>query len=195
MDFLSCYCLCVKFSLRLMHNIHSLINVEKSILKGHFQPTKANKNWFRKNNNIFSARYLQTMVTYNNQIGFLKFVTLHSCTIELILDELKNIRWIWHQEIRTPCIIFTKLLVWYTPNSLNSKSIYNTLLLEFYICAKPRLTHWYPCPKKVSLLLHRGVQKQKQEHRKEGTFKHCTQHNNKQNGKRGQETSEGLRAP
>ena len=40
------------------------------------------------------------------------------------------------------------LHVWYKPNSLNSKSIYNTLLLEFYICAKLRLTHWYPCPKK-----------------------------------------------
>ena len=184
MDFLSCYCLCVKFSLRLMHNIHSLIDVEKSIMRGHFQPTKANKIDSEKKIIFFSAWYLETMVTYNNQIGFLKFVILHSCTIELILEKLKNIRWIWHQEIRTPCIIFTKLLVWYTPNSLNSKSIYSTLL-----------THWYPCPKKVSLLLHRGVQKQKQEHRKEGTFKHCTQHNNKQNGKRGQETSEGLRAP
>ena len=49
-------------------------------------------------------------------------------------------------------------IIWYKPNSLNSKSIYNTLLLEFYICAKPRSTHWHPCPKKVPLLLHRGVQ-------------------------------------
>ena len=50
------------------------------------------------------------------------------------------------------------LSVWYEPNSPNNKSIYNTLLLEFYICSKPRLTHWYPCPKKkVPLLLHRGV--------------------------------------
>ena len=43
MDFLSHHYLCVKFSLRLMHDIHSLIHVEKSILKGHFQPIKANK--------------------------------------------------------------------------------------------------------------------------------------------------------
>ena len=43
MDFLSRHYLCVKFSLRLMYNIHSLIQVEKSILKGHFQPIKANK--------------------------------------------------------------------------------------------------------------------------------------------------------
>ena len=50
------------------------------------------------------------------------------------------------------------LSFWYKPNSLNNKSIHNTLLLKFYICAKLRLTHWYPCPKKVPLLLHRGVQ-------------------------------------
>ena len=42
--FLSRHYLCVKFSLRLMHDIHSMIHVEKSILKGHFQPIKANKN-------------------------------------------------------------------------------------------------------------------------------------------------------
>ena len=40
---------------------------------------------------IFSARYLETMVTYNNQIRFLKFVILYSSTIELILEELKDI--------------------------------------------------------------------------------------------------------
>ena len=44
MDFLSRHYLCVKFSLRLVHNILSLIHVEKSILNGHFQPIKANKN-------------------------------------------------------------------------------------------------------------------------------------------------------
>ena len=43
MDILSRHYLCVKFSLRLMHNIHSLIHVEKSIPKGHFQPIKANE--------------------------------------------------------------------------------------------------------------------------------------------------------
>ena len=79
--------MCVKFSLRLVHDIHSLIQVEKSILKSHFQPIKANKNI-----NNFSARYLGTMVTYNNQIRFLKLVTLYNCTIELILEELKDIR-------------------------------------------------------------------------------------------------------
>ena len=42
--FLSRHYLCVKFSLRLMHDIHSMIHVEKSILKGHFQPIKAYKN-------------------------------------------------------------------------------------------------------------------------------------------------------
>ena len=56
MDFFSCHYLCVKFSLRLMHNIHSLIHVEKSTLKGYFQPIKAKKNWFRKNiNNFFCS--------------------------------------------------------------------------------------------------------------------------------------------
>ena len=44
MDILSRHYLCVKLSLRLKHNIHWLIHVEKSILKGHFQPMKANKN-------------------------------------------------------------------------------------------------------------------------------------------------------
>ena len=44
MDFLSRHHLCVKFSLRMMYNIHSLIHVEKSILNGHFQPIKDNKN-------------------------------------------------------------------------------------------------------------------------------------------------------
>ena len=41
---------------------------------------------------IFSTRYLETMVTYNNQKRFLKFVTSYSCTIELILEELKDIK-------------------------------------------------------------------------------------------------------
>ena len=49
------------------------------------------------------------------------------------------------------------LSVWYKPNSLNNKSIYNTLLLEFYICAKPRLTHWYPCPIKKCHYFCAGV--------------------------------------
>ena len=30
------------------------------------------------------------MVTYNNQIRFLKLVTLYSCAIELILEELEE---------------------------------------------------------------------------------------------------------
>ena len=49
------------------------------------------------------------------------------------------------------------LSIWHKPNSLNNKSIYNTLLLEFYICAKPRLTHWYPCPKKKCHYFCTGV--------------------------------------
>ena len=44
MDFSSRHYLFVKFALHLMHDIRSLIHVEKSILKGHFQPIKANKN-------------------------------------------------------------------------------------------------------------------------------------------------------
>ena len=44
MDFLSRHYLRVKFSLRLMHYIHSLIHAENSIQKGHFQAIKANKN-------------------------------------------------------------------------------------------------------------------------------------------------------
>ena len=160
MDILSRHYLCVKFSLRLMHNIHSLIHVEKSILKGHSQQINANKNWFRKNVNILSARCLETMVTYNNQIRFLKFITLYSCTIDLILEELKDIKWIWHQEIRTPYMLlwhFLHYCVWYKPNSLNDKSIYTTLLLECYICAKSRLTYWYPCRKKKCQYFCTGV--------------------------------------
>ena len=49
------------------------------------------------------------------------------------------------------------LSVWYKLNSLNNKSMYNTLLLEFYICAKPRLTYWYPCPKKKCHYFCTGV--------------------------------------
>ena len=49
------------------------------------------------------------------------------------------------------------LSVWYKPNSLNNKSIYNTLLLGFYICAKPRLTNWYQCPKKKCYYFCTGV--------------------------------------
>ena len=41
---------------------------------------------------FFSARYLGTMVTYNKQRKFIKFVILYSCKIELILEELKDIR-------------------------------------------------------------------------------------------------------
>ena len=86
MDFLSRPYLCVKLSLRLMHDIHSLINFELSILK-------LIKIYSEKMLIIFFARYLETMITYNNQIRFLKFVTLYSCTIELILEELKYIKW------------------------------------------------------------------------------------------------------
>ena len=53
MDFLSRNYLCVNFLLCLMHDIQPLIHVEKYILKGHFQPIKANKNLFRKNVNNF----------------------------------------------------------------------------------------------------------------------------------------------
>ena len=48
------------------------------------------------------------------------------------------------------------LSVWYKPNSLNNKSIYNTLLLELYICAKPRLTYWYPRPEKSAITFAQG---------------------------------------
>ena len=53
MDCLSRHYLCVKFSVRLMHNIHSLVHAEKSILKGHFQPKKATKINSEKNVNNF----------------------------------------------------------------------------------------------------------------------------------------------
>ena len=101
------------------------------------------------------------MVTYNNQIRFLKFATLYNCTIELILEELKDIKWIWHNKknqdpIHASLALSSLLSVWYKPNSLNNKSIYNTLLLEFYISAKPRLTHWYPCPKKSAITFAQG---------------------------------------
>ena len=141
MDFLNCHCLCVKFSLRLMHNIHSLLHVEKSILKGYFQPIKANKNLFRKNINFFSARYLGTMLTYNNQIRFLKFCTLHSCPIGLILEELKDIKWIWHQEIRIPCMLLWHYLHYYmsdTNQIRSTASQYTTLCYWSFIFVQNR---------------------------------------------------------
>ena len=47
--------------------------------------------------------------------------------------------------------------VWYKPNSLNNKSIYNTLLLEFYIWAKLKLTQLYQNPKKKCHYFCTGV--------------------------------------
>ena len=75
-----------------MHNIQSLIHVEKSILKGQIQPIKANKNQFRKNMNIFFLLDIlgQWLLTIIKQ-DFLRLVTLYSCTIELIPEELKDI--------------------------------------------------------------------------------------------------------
>ena len=78
MDFLSGHYLCVKFSMCLMHNIHSLIHIQKSIQKVIFKQIIANKINSEKMLIIFSAQYLETMVTYNNQIRLLKFVTLYS---------------------------------------------------------------------------------------------------------------------
>ena len=141
MDFFSCHYWCVKFSLRLMHDISSLIHVEKSILKGYFQPINANKSWFRKILIFFSARYLRTMLTYNNQIRFPKFVTLHSCPVELILEELKDIRWIWHQEIRTPCMLLWHYLHYYmsdTNQIRSTASQYTTLCYWSFIFVQNR---------------------------------------------------------
>ena len=111
---------------------------------------------------IFSAQYLETMVICNNQIRFLKFVTLYSCTIELILEELKNIRWIWHQEIRTPytcfsgiiftikCLIQTK----FTQQQVNIQHFVNGVLYLFKTDVNWLISM---SEKKVPLLLHRSV--------------------------------------
>ena len=49
------------------------------------------------------------------------------------------------------------LSVWHKQNSPNNKSIYTTMLLNFYICAKPKLTHWYPGPRKKCHYFCTGV--------------------------------------
>ena len=49
------------------------------------------------------------------------------------------------------------LRVWHKPNSHNNKPIYNTLLLDFNICENPKLTHWYPSPKKKCHYFCTGV--------------------------------------
>ena len=161
MDFLSRPYLCVKFSLHLMHNIHSLIHVEKSILKGHFQPIKANKINLEKNvDNFFCSitsdnGYLQQ----SNKISKICHLEqLHNWVNSRRVERYKVNLTSRNQDPMQASLALSSLLsVWYKPNSLNNKSIYNTLLLEFYICAKPRLTHWYPCPKKKCHYFCTGV--------------------------------------
>ena len=68
-----------------------------------------------------------------------------------------NLTSINRDPIHASLALSSLLSVWYKPYSLNNKSIYNTLLLEFYTCAKPRLTHWYPCPKKKCHYFCTGV--------------------------------------
>ena len=40
-------------------------------------------------NDFFFAQYLETMVTCINQVRFSRFGALQSCTIDLMLEELK----------------------------------------------------------------------------------------------------------
>ena len=90
---------------------------------------------------FFSARYRETMVTYNTQLRFLKFVTLYSCTIELILEELKDIKWIWHQEIRTPYMLLWHYLHYWVSdtNQIHSTtSQYTSLCYWSFIFVQTR---------------------------------------------------------
>ena len=162
MDFLSRRYLCVKFLLHLMHTIHSLIHVEKSILKGHFQPIKGNENWFRKK----MLTLLFCSITWDN--GYLQWsykisknchlVQLHNWVNSRRVERYKVNLISRNQDPMHASLALSSLLsVWYQPNSLNNKSIYNTLLLEFYICAKPRLTHWISMSQKKRHYFCTGV--------------------------------------
>ena len=48
------------------------------------------------------------MVTHDNKVAIWTFGALDSYTIDLMLEELKNMKWTWHQGIGTPC-----MLLWY----------------------------------------------------------------------------------
>ena len=147
-----------------MHDIHSLINFEKSILKGHFQPIKLIKMYSEKMLIFFSVRYLETMVTYNNQIRFLKFVILYSCTIELILEELKDIKWHLTSDIKKSgphtCfsgIIFTIKGLIQTKFTQQQVNIQHFVTGILYLCKTEVNSLISMSEKKVPLLLHRGV--------------------------------------
>ena len=75
-----------------------------------------------------------------------------------MLEELKNMRWTWHQETGTPCIfIYHYLYFWETGTNqiYKTTSQYITLHYRGLILS---LTHWYLRQKtNVPLLLHRDV--------------------------------------
>ena len=79
------------------------------------------------------AQYLGTILDCDNKVIFSAFATLYSCTYDLILEELKNIRWSWHQEIMTPCMCLWHYLYNYvTDTSLiyDAISIYMIYITE-----------------------------------------------------------------
>ena len=107
-------------------------------------------------------QYHGTMVTYNNQVRYSSFATLYSCTIDLKLEVFKNIRWTWHQEIRTPFMFLWHYLHYQVTdiNQIYAKTSKHITLCywTFIFLVKLKLTHWIPClGKKVPLLFQRCV--------------------------------------
>ena len=163
-DILSHHCLCVKFVLRLVHYFYGLVYVKKAMLKGNVIKYMHLKIDLQKCYDIFCSQYFGKMVTYDSLTKLSIFGNFYNREIDFMFEELKNMRWTWHQETGTPCgVVYAYLPLsillrdWDKPNLQDNKSICCTLLLRFYIFIKPKLTHWYPCLKKVLLLLHRGV--------------------------------------
>ena len=94
------------------------------------------------------------MVTYINQIRVLKYINLYSCTIELILEDLKcklNLTPRNKDPMHVSLALSSLLRVWHKSNSHNNKPICNTLLLDFYICENPKLINWYSSPPKGAI--------------------------------------------
>ena len=63
---------------------------------------------YNKTYHVLSAQYIGTVVAHDNQVELSTFGTLYSYTIDVMFEELKNMRWTWHQGIGTTC-----MLIWY----------------------------------------------------------------------------------
>ena len=75
-----------------------------------------------------------------------------------MLEELKNLRWTCHQEIRTPMYaslaLSILLIEWYKPSLKTNKGI--NLFLVVYIFVRPKLTHWILHPQQSAITFAQG---------------------------------------